>query len=100
MQKGTHLGVELAFKHMSTSSGAKGGVVVNLSSTAGITCIGDMYATPAYVASKHAVTALTRTFGVRFCKESVTNSFSLQLSLSNRFLFFCQVNFVNEGRIN
>ncbi len=58
--------MELAFKHMSTSSDAKGGVVVNLSSTAGITCIGDMYATPAYVASKHAVTALTRTFGVRF----------------------------------
>ena len=41
-----------------------GGLVVNISSTAGVTCIGDMMATPTYVASKHAVTALTRTFGV------------------------------------
>ena len=66
--KGTHLGVELAFKHMSKAGGGdggKGGVVLNLSSTAGITCIGDMFATPAYTASKHAVTAMTRAFGVR-----------------------------------
>ena len=27
-------------------------------------CLGDMFATPSYTASKHAVTALTRTFGV------------------------------------
>ena len=42
-----------------------GGVIVNISSTAGLTCIGDMNASPAYVASKHAINALTRTFGVR-----------------------------------
>ena len=42
---------------------ALGGLVVNISSTAGLTCIGDMRASPAYVASKHAITALTRTFG-------------------------------------
>lgn len=29
-----------------------------------LTDLGDMYATPTYTASKHAVTALTRTFGV------------------------------------
>ncbi len=48
-------------------SGDAGGnrVVLNLSSTAGITCIGDMFATPAYTASKHAVTAMTRAFGVQ-----------------------------------
>ena len=65
LQKGIHIGIEASFKYMSKNSdGGKGGVVVNISSTAGLTCIGDMYATPAYSASKHAVTALTRTFGV------------------------------------
>ena len=39
-------------------------MVVSVSSTCGVTCQGDMYATPAYTASKHAVTAMTRTFGV------------------------------------
>ena len=29
----------------------------------GLTCIGDMNASPAYVTSKHAVNSLTRTFG-------------------------------------
>jgi NAD(P)-dependent dehydrogenase (short-subunit alcohol dehydrogenase family) len=28
--------------------------------------LGDMFATPSYTASKHAVTALTRTFGVSY----------------------------------
>merc|ERR1711976_1127142 len=56
--KGVHQGILKAFKHMKN-----GGLVVNISSTAGVTCIGDMMATPTYVASKHAVTALTRTFG-------------------------------------
>ena len=57
---GVHRGILQAFKHMKN-----GGLVVNVSSTAGLTCIGDMMATPAYVTSKHAVTSLTRTFGVR-----------------------------------
>ena len=59
MQKGVHYGILQGFKHMKN-----GGVVVNVSSTAGLTCIGDMNASPTYVASKHAVNALTRTFGV------------------------------------
>ena len=50
---------------MSLEAGGGGGVVVNVSSTCGVTCQGDMFATPAYTASKHAVTAMTRTFGVR-----------------------------------
>jgi len=56
--KGVHYGILQGFKHMKN-----GGVVVNVSSTAGLTCIGDMNASPTYVASKHAVNALTRTFG-------------------------------------
>ena len=63
--KGVHHGVQTALRQMSREAGGRGGVVVNVSSTCGVTCHGDMFATPAYTASKHAVTALTRTFGVR-----------------------------------
>ena len=58
--------IEAAFKHMCKDGdeGGRGGAVVSLSSTAGITCVGDMYTVPAYTTSKHAVTTLTRTFGV------------------------------------
>ena len=45
--------------------GGKGGVVMNIASTAGITCRSKIsYALPAYYASKHAVVSLTRCFGV------------------------------------
>ena len=50
---------------MSLEAGGGGGVVVNVSSTCGVTCQGDMFATPAYTALNDAVTALTRTFGGR-----------------------------------
>merc|ERR1712223_649346 len=50
-------------------AGGQGGRVVSVSSTCGVTCQGDMYATPAYTASKHAVTALTRTMGHKFWVE-------------------------------
>ena len=63
--KGVHHGVETGLRGMSREAGGRGGVIVNVSSTCGVTCHGDMFATPAYTASKHAVTALTRTFGVR-----------------------------------
>ena len=63
--KGVHHGVETGLRRMSREAGGRGGVIVNVSSTCGVTCHGDMFATPAYTASKHAVTALTRTFGVR-----------------------------------
>ena len=65
LQKGVHHGLETGTRHMSREAGGRGGVIVNVSSTCGVTCQGDMYATPAYTASKHAVTALTRTAGVR-----------------------------------
>jgi len=64
--KGVHLGIETALNHLSKEKGGPGGIVINISSTCGVTCHGDMYATPAYTASKHAVTALTRTFGHKF----------------------------------
>ena len=57
--------METGLSQMSREAGGRGGVIVNVSSTCGVTCHGDMFATPAYTASKHAVTALTRTFGVR-----------------------------------
>ena len=61
---------------MSREAGGRGGVIVNVSSTCGVTCQGDMYATPAYTASKHAVTALTRTAGVRPGAPDVDSSAS------------------------
>jgi len=66
--KGTHRGIELAFKYMGIErKGGKGGVVMNISSTAGITCKPKIsYALPAYYASKHAVTSLTRCFGQEY----------------------------------
>ena len=68
--KGVHHGVSTSMKKMSRDQGGAGGVVVNVSSTCGVTCVGDMFATPAYTASKHAVTALTRTYGVGLKKIS------------------------------
>jgi len=67
--KGVHLGLETAWARMSREKGGEGGRVVSVSSTCGVTCQGDMYATPAYTASKHAVTALTRTMGHKFWVE-------------------------------
>ncbi|XP_023319635.1 15-hydroxyprostaglandin dehydrogenase [NAD(+)] isoform X2 [Eurytemora carolleeae] len=64
--KGVHNGIVTSHKYLSRETGGSGGIVVNISSTAGVTCIGDMFATPAYTASKHAVSALTRTFGHKF----------------------------------
>lgn len=59
------MGLDVAMARMSMEKGGAGGRVVVVSSTCGVTCQGDMFATPAYTASKHAVTALTRTMGVR-----------------------------------
>jgi len=67
--KGVHMGLEVAMERMSKEKGGSGGRVVVVSSTCGVTCQGDMFATPAYTASKHAVTALTRTMGHKFWVE-------------------------------
>lgn len=80
--------METGLGQMSREAGGRGGVIVNISSTCGVTCHGDMFATPvtiitiiihychcyycqAYTASKHAVTALTRTFGVSVQLETL-----------------------------
>ena len=64
---------------MSLEAGGGGGVVVCVSSTCGVTCQGDMFATPAYTASKHAVTAMTRTFGVR--QEELCRKYWIKLNM-------------------
>ena len=46
---------------MGKDEGGNGGVVVNMSSIAGL---GPLTTTPVYVATKHAVIGLTRSFGV------------------------------------
>ena len=46
---------------MGKDKGSKGGVVVNTSSLAGV---GPFSGAPVYVATKHAVVGLTRSFGV------------------------------------
>jgi 15-hydroxyprostaglandin dehydrogenase (NAD) len=53
---------------MGKEKGGKGGVVVNISSIAGL----EGYSTcPIYVATKHAVIGLTRSFGVSTAYSNV-----------------------------
>jgi 15-hydroxyprostaglandin dehydrogenase (NAD) len=53
---------------MGKDEGGKGGVVVNTSSIAGVTPIPGC---PVYVATKHAVIGLTRSFGVSTAYSNV-----------------------------
>jgi len=65
--KGWHLCVSLALEKLSLECGGGGGVVLGVSSHQGVTCQGpQMYCSPAVTASRHAVTALTRTYGNKF----------------------------------
>ena len=57
MVRGTLLGLQ----YMGKDEGGKGGVVVNMSSIAGLSPYAGQ---PIYVATKHAVGGLTRSFGV------------------------------------
>lgn len=50
----------LAFKHMGKQAGGGGGVVVNLSSVAGLEAVSVL---PIYAGTKHAVAAMTRSYG-------------------------------------
>nr|XP_046491923.1 uncharacterized protein LOC124223733 [Neodiprion pinetum] len=59
-------GTMLGMKYMGKNSGGKGGVIVNISSAAGI----DPSAWyPVYVAAKHGVIGLTRSFGLPYHHE-------------------------------
>lgn len=52
----------IAMKHMTKETGHNGGLIVNISSVAGIDC--SQFSTPVYNASKHGVVAFTRSMGV------------------------------------
>ena len=77
--------METGLGQMSREKGGRGGVIVNVSSTCGVTCHGDMFTTPAYTASKHAVTALTRTFGVSVGTD--TRLTDISVMLQNKFWY-------------
>lgn len=49
-------------KYMSTEGGHNGGLIVNISSVAGIDC--SHFSMPVYTASKHGVVAFTHCMGV------------------------------------
>ncbi|XP_049808292.1 15-hydroxyprostaglandin dehydrogenase [NAD(+)]-like [Schistocerca nitens] len=58
--KGVVYGILLAYKYMGKQNGGAGGLVVNVSSVAGL----DAYPhTPIYSGTKHAVCAMTRSYG-------------------------------------
>lgn len=52
----------VAIDHMSCENGASGGVIINIASCVGVDCT--QFSTPVYNATKHAVTAFTRSMGV------------------------------------
>lgn len=54
----------IAMKYMTKEADHNGGLIVNISSVAGIDC--SQFSTPVYNASKHGVVAFTRSMGVSF----------------------------------
>ncbi|GFY66817.1 15-hydroxyprostaglandin dehydrogenase [Trichonephila inaurata madagascariensis] len=68
---GTIYGCRVALKYMGKSSGGSGGFVINTASIAGIL---PASALPVYVASKHGVVGLTRSYGLpyHFERDGVT----------------------------
>ncbi|GFQ78981.1 15-hydroxyprostaglandin dehydrogenase, partial [Trichonephila clavata] len=63
---GPIIGCQTAFKYMGKSKGGKGGMVINMSSILGFL---PFSATPAYVASKHGLIGLTRSYGLPYHLE-------------------------------
>ncbi|GFW13159.1 hypothetical protein TNCV_4120611 [Trichonephila clavipes] len=68
---GTIYGCRVALKYMGKSTGGSGGFVINIASIAGIL---PASALPVYVASKHGVVGLTRSYGLpyHFERDGVT----------------------------
>ncbi|XP_046752280.1 15-hydroxyprostaglandin dehydrogenase [NAD(+)]-like [Diprion similis] len=56
-------GTMLGFQYMGKDKGHKGGVIVNISSVAGLVAAPTF---PVYIATKHAVVGLTRSFGLPY----------------------------------
>jgi len=61
LQNSVVRGTLLGFQYMGKDEGGKGGVVVNTASIAGLRPTATL---PVYVATKHAVIGLSRSFGV------------------------------------
>jgi len=68
LQNAVVRGTLLGLQYMGKDEGGKGGVVVNIASTAGLV---PFTGCPVYVATKHAVIGLTRSFGVRTACRNV-----------------------------
>jgi len=70
LQNAVVRGTLLGLQYMGKDKGGKGGVVVNISSIAGL---GPFAFCPVYVATKHAVIGLTRSFGVSTTYSNMGN---------------------------
>ncbi|CAL1292576.1 unnamed protein product [Larinioides sclopetarius] len=60
---GPIIGCQTALKYMGKSNGGNGGIVINTASVAGLLPFAEI---PVYVASKHGVVGLTRSYGMPF----------------------------------
>jgi 15-hydroxyprostaglandin dehydrogenase (NAD) len=68
LQNAVVRGTLLGLQYMGKDEGGKGGVVVNIASVVGL---GPYAGSPIYVATKHAVIGLTRSFGVSTAYNNV-----------------------------
>jgi NAD(P)-dependent dehydrogenase (short-subunit alcohol dehydrogenase family) len=72
LQNAVVRGTLLGLQYMGKDKGGKGGVVVNIASILGLA---PLSGSPVYVATKHAVIGLTRSFGVSTAYNGVLNFF-------------------------
>ena len=68
LQNAVVRGTLLGLQYMGKDEGGKGGVVVNIASVVGLA---PLAASPVYVATKHAIVGLTRSFGVSTADSNV-----------------------------
>ena len=68
LQNAVVRGTLLGLQYMGKDEGGKGGVVVNIASIAGLAPFAPC---PVYVATKHAIVGLTRSFGVSTADSKV-----------------------------
>jgi 15-hydroxyprostaglandin dehydrogenase (NAD) len=68
LQNAVVRGTLLGLQYMGKDEGGKGGVVVNIASNLGLA---PLAGSPVYVATKHAVVGLTRSFGVSTAYNNV-----------------------------
>jgi len=73
LQNAVVRGTLLGLQYMGKDEGGKGGVVVNLSSIGGLVPFAGC---PVYIATKHAVIGLTRSFGVstEYCNVRIVHT--------------------------